>query len=78
MSKGNQMSLNKKKVRFDSLPTIFYVKSECEIYRQRYWETFATDRGRFKDKINQYNIVLSPVLSLIHRERVFKKLDNSW
>ena len=72
------MSLKKtKKVCFDNVTVIFYVKLECKTYRNRFWEIIALDRTRFKDRINQYESILSPVLNSLHREGVYAKLQKN-
>lgn len=63
-----------KNVKF-TVPTYFYVL-DCESFwesRRKYWEYFAIDRQRFKDKIDEIGIKLNPILSQYHRLKVFER-----
>jgi len=39
--------------------------------RECYWEIFARDRARFKDRVEQAAAVLNPILESEHRDRVY-------
>lgn len=42
--------------------------------RKGEWETYATERLRFKKRIGELEKVLSPCLDSEHRSNIFKKL----
>lgn len=49
---------------------------ESKESRLCYWEIFARDRARFKDRIKQIEPILSSVLDKSHRERVYASRQN--
>lgn len=69
---GNQ-TVNKQ-VRFTA-PTIFYIRDTVDYIESRkiYWELFALDRQRFKERIDRVKLVLEPVLSIEHYTCVMKR-----
>jgi len=46
---------------------------ESQKGRECYWEIFARDRARFKDRIQQSEELLNAVLNPSHREKVFQE-----
>jgi len=71
------MKSKTRRVKFDNVNIIFYVKQEDETYRKRFWEIIALDRIRFKNRINQYESILSPILTSLHRQKVSMKLQQN-
>ncbi|KAI1309416.1 hypothetical protein HDE_00109 [Halotydeus destructor] len=45
--------------------------------RKGSWETLATDRQRFMDRISNLEKIISPILANEHREKVYKRLQKS-
>lgn len=51
--------------------------AESQDMRECYWEIFARDRARFKDRIQQTEEVINRVLSPAHREKIRHNLANN-
>lgn len=41
--------------------------------RERYWETFALDRARHREMCEKLSVVLNPVFTPEHRDRIFRE-----
>jgi len=76
-SSSSSESLNSKKVHFseDHLVQVieFPDDEESEDMRKCYWEVFAVDRCRFKDRICQTENCLKSVLLPDHRQRIYNQ-----
>jgi hypothetical protein len=48
---------------------------ESQEMRECYWEVFARDRARFRDRIQQAAEILNPVLDPSHRKKVFQEIS---
>ena len=48
-------------------------KEEIINYRKKYWELFAIDRSRFKDRVNRMEKIIGPILKKEHRVLVMNK-----
>lgn len=67
---------NEKKVTFDPKLSIHELRTWKFAYknaRKGKWEQYGRDNERFKQRIDKLNDILSPLLSLQHRERVFNE-----
>jgi hypothetical protein len=66
-----------KKVHFDEDHLVKVIEfpddEESEEMRKCYWEVFARDRCRFKDRINQAEDSLKLVLLSEHRQKVYNQ-----
>lgn len=69
------VSDKKKSVQFDPTPKIHYLDTwslEYQAARKGEWERVALDRHRFERRIAQIGGILSPILSVIHRNKIFR------
>lgn len=58
----------------DCVQVIYIIEDEFDAEcRMKYWETFAIDRFRFKDRLMKIQKCLNSVLSPSHRERIYKE-----
>ena len=68
-------TLNPKKVHFkeDKLVEliVFPDYEESADIRKAYWEIFARDRCRFKDRISQTEIELNKIIGSDHRQHIY-------
>ena len=62
-----------KKVRFKTDIEIHIFHDETNNFRKKYWEYFAVDRYRFKDRIYRYELVIAPILNMQHRKKIYNK-----
>ena len=69
MNAGRRVHFNE-----DKLVEIILIPGDTESVsvRKCYWEVFARDRARFKDRINLLEHKLSTILEPEHRERIYK------
>jgi len=51
--------------------------TESKETRTCYWEIFARDRARFKDRIEQASTILNPILEKAHRDQIYAKFHSS-
>ena len=69
---------NKKIVRFnEECNEIYYLLEEENIneYRKTFWEFYAIDRCRFRERINRTAKEIDPILKKEHRLFIFNKLQ---
>ena len=68
-----------KKVCFDESKTVVHRMLAWDFaYRASRvgpWEEIARDRGRFKTRIQQFESIISPVLTSDHRDKIWKRLS---
>ena len=71
------MVTNVKRVSFDDLNLVeVHVFPDCEenvLIRKTYWEIFARDRYRFKDRISLTEADLKDVFGWDHRQRIYSE-----
>ena len=62
-----------KKVRFNMDIEIHIIHDENNNFRKKYWEIFAVDRFRFKNRINRHEKIITPILNKEHREEIYNR-----
>ena len=71
--------VNSKTVRFNDSVKVFVLDDFYEdyvYYRKKFWEYYAVDRIRFKDRIKLLENILNPVLENTHRCKMYNKYFN--
>lgn len=63
-----KVSFNEKKNRVKIMVTW---KLAHEQARKKYWEFFAFDRLRFRNRIDNISVVLSPILNCNYRKKMY-------
>ena len=62
-----------KKVRFNKDVEIHIFHDETNNFRKKYWEYFAVDRYRFKDRICSVEPLITPILNMQYRKEIYNK-----
>ena len=66
-----------RRVHFGCAETVYVIDdAELVMSRKRYWENFAVDRIRFKNRIIMMETILKPILDVNHRNNVFAMQEN--
>lgn len=71
----NMDEKKRKSVTFNPSPKIHHLHTWTFAYRaarKSNWEQAARDRHRFERRIERNEVVISPILSIIHRTQIFR------
>lgn len=72
---NNNFNEKKTHVKFNMLPKIYYLHVWSFAYHEARignWSQIALDRHRFELRIKRSATFISPILSPIHREKIFR------
>lgn len=65
-----------KKVRFNLTPEVHLLIHWSYAYksaRKKYWEFYALDRFRFRNRIKNMDRIISPILNNQHRQNIYER-----